>query len=234
MAKIEYLGGFPFAARSGKCTLIVGGKRLHFSLGGLSVLGTLNTWGIPYTDIRSAQAMTEEQVRHDVTLTRLLLVGVAAFAIKKRRTESTAYLTVDCIIGGNEYSLLFKTANAHKMAAMINLFKSRDAQITARKAKRKAAKKNEANKNRDVQIAAQTSEENEEIADSGVQKLPMAETVFSVSSAILGTFLALVVALVIFVIAMSQNLAAVGVVAMFSPVALIPLFYKYLKARKAQ
>lgn len=49
---------------------------------------------IPIAGISSAELKTEEQISKDVTLTRMLLVGVWAFALKKKRVEHNEYIVI--------------------------------------------------------------------------------------------------------------------------------------------
>lgn len=49
---------------------------------------------IPIADISSVEMKTEEQISKDVTLTRMLLVGVWAFALRKKRVDHNEYIVI--------------------------------------------------------------------------------------------------------------------------------------------
>lgn len=108
MAKAEYMGGHPRMRKQAKGKLHMKRKGLRFRYG---LFGKLL---IPISDIHSMQAMTEEQISKDVTLTRLLFLGVFALGAKKKRVDKTPFLTVECTVDGNETHVVFKDPNAHK------------------------------------------------------------------------------------------------------------------------
>lgn len=108
MAKAEYMGGHPRMRKQAKGKLRMKRKGLRFRYG---LFGKLL---IPIADIRSMQAMTEEQVSRDVTLAGLFFLGRLAFGAKKKRVDKTPFLTIECTVDGNETHVVFKDPNAHK------------------------------------------------------------------------------------------------------------------------
>lgn len=108
MAKAEYMGGHPRMKKQAKGHIHIKKKGLVFHYGSFGWLR------IRMDDITDMHALTEEQITKDVTLTRMLFLGVFAFGAKKKRIEKSPYLTIDCTIDGSETSVVFKDPYAHK------------------------------------------------------------------------------------------------------------------------
>ncbi len=136
MAKAEYMGGHPHMRKQVEGQLSIGINAVNFSYG---LLGKLH---IPFEDIRSMSALTEEQISRNVTLTRFLLIGVFAFAAQKKRVDKTPYLTIDCVVNGVETSVIFKDPDAHKHNAHYYALKEAEAK-RAERLEKKAEKKAE-------------------------------------------------------------------------------------------
>lgn len=116
MAKLNYLGGIPQLKKSGEVDVYAYNKELQvYSKAGL--FGT--TVKIPYENIIDVQLQTEEQVSKDVTLTRLLLIGVFAFGAKKT-TKTTKYcLVVEYSKDGIQTKGVFSGESCNKMYSEI-------------------------------------------------------------------------------------------------------------------
>ena len=136
MAKAEYMGGHPHMRKQVEGQLSVGSNAVVFSYG---LLGKLR---IPFEDIQSMSALTEEQISRNVTLTRFLLIGWFALAAKKKRVDKTPYLTIACTVDGVETSVIFKDPDAHKHNAHYYALKAAEAKREERQEK-KAEKKAE-------------------------------------------------------------------------------------------
>lgn len=116
MAKLNYIGGIPQLKKSGEIDVYAYNKELQiYSKAGL--FGT--TVKIPYENIIDVQLQTEEQVSKDVTLTRLLLIGVFAFGAKKT-TKTTQYcLVVEYSKDGIQTKGIFSGDSCNKMYSEI-------------------------------------------------------------------------------------------------------------------
>jgi hypothetical protein len=66
-----------------------------------------NKTKIPISSILNASIKTEEQISKDVTFTRLLALGVFAFAFKKTTKQQTTYLVLEYDSGGIHITALF-------------------------------------------------------------------------------------------------------------------------------
>jgi hypothetical protein len=53
------------------------------------------------------EVKTEDQIQKDVTLTRLLTLGIFAFALPKKRTVENKYLILSYVVNGVEINSLF-------------------------------------------------------------------------------------------------------------------------------
>jgi hypothetical protein len=74
-------------------------------------IGLFKSVKIPYSAITNVSIKTSEQVSKDVTLGRLLLVGVLAFGVKKTSKEIINYMVIDYIDKGIETSAVFSGKN---------------------------------------------------------------------------------------------------------------------------
>nr|WP_243149584.1 SHOCT domain-containing protein [Clostridium niameyense] len=68
---------------------------------------------IPLESIITAEYKNEKDIEKDVTLTRLLLLGIYAFGVKKKKVEKHDYLILNCNIDGVENKIIFEIVNAN-------------------------------------------------------------------------------------------------------------------------
>ncbi len=116
MAKLNYLGGIPQLKKTGEVDIFAYNKELQvYSKAGL--LGT--TVKIPYENIINVQIQTEEQVSKDVTLTRLLLIGVLAFGAKKTTKTTNYCLVIEYAKDGIQTKGIFSGEKCNKMYSEI-------------------------------------------------------------------------------------------------------------------
>jgi hypothetical protein len=108
---IELIGGSPDFKPGTKTQLWTDGKVLE-------VRGGFKTVTYHLTHI-SAASETQRSIESRVTATRLLAVGVLAFAFKKRSLQTNQYLTVTSTDPTRSALLVFDTDNAPKLAAKI-------------------------------------------------------------------------------------------------------------------
>ncbi len=108
MANAEYMGGHPRMRKQMTGQIYIGKKGLRFKK------GIFRKMFIPINAIKDMHALTEEQISKDVTLTRVLLLGIFALGAKKKTVTKSPYLTIDCTIDGGDTSIVFKDPAAHK------------------------------------------------------------------------------------------------------------------------
>lgn len=61
---------------------------------------------VKYNDIVSFRGMTEQQIRSDVTLTRLALFGAFAFGMKKQKVNNQYFIVIKYLKNGLEKELI--------------------------------------------------------------------------------------------------------------------------------
>lgn len=74
---------------------------------------------IYFQDIKNVSLKSEEQISKDVTLTRLLTIGIFAFGAKKKRKSTSNYLLIDYISGGIECTAIFTGDKLPKISSKI-------------------------------------------------------------------------------------------------------------------
>ncbi|MBB6218168.1 hypothetical protein HNQ80_004308 [Anaerosolibacter carboniphilus] len=112
---VKYLGGHPNLSKNnidGIFTINKNGIFFDQTL-------TNNFFHIESNQIISGEFKTEEQISKDVTFTRLLALGVFAFAFKKKTKEVTNYLVVKFYDEGIENTVVFEVKNAGSLASSI-------------------------------------------------------------------------------------------------------------------
>lgn len=106
ISKLEYKGGHPALPKEKDCTLEVTNDNLKISY------GLTNEAIIEFSNISGVRFETMEQISSRVTVTRLALLGVFAFALKKKKKDSEKYLTIDFCENGLENTVVIAGKNA--------------------------------------------------------------------------------------------------------------------------
>lgn len=109
---VEYLGGHKDITKSGKLNIVGYKDRLELQKGFKKVIIRLD-------DITNAELKTEEQISKDVTLTRLLLVGIFAFGLKKKTTTVSNYVVIS-FMDGLECKIVFKLDKQDKANKLLS------------------------------------------------------------------------------------------------------------------
>lgn len=92
-------------------------------------IGLFKSVKIPYSAITNVSIKTSEQVSKDVTLGRLLLIGVLAFGAKKTNKEIINYMVIDYSDKGIETSAIFSGKNVPR--AYSELLEARQKYLSA-------------------------------------------------------------------------------------------------------
>ncbi len=112
MANLTYLGGIPQIKNS--CEV-----KVHAFINEVQIDAKGGLFGItvkiPYGDIYDVQLQTEEQFSKDVTLTRLLLIGVFAFGAKKKTKTVNYCLVLDYEKDGIRTKAVFSGEKCNKI-----------------------------------------------------------------------------------------------------------------------
>ena len=103
MSTCQYLGGHPNIQSKCVGNLIVNNVGIFFekSL-------PFKSFMIPIENVLRADIKTDTQISKDVTLTRLLALGIFAFGVKKKTKEEHNYLVLTYTEDGIENTLLFE------------------------------------------------------------------------------------------------------------------------------
>lgn len=110
---VNYCGGIPEMPKVGMVNIVVLGDRIEI------VRGFQKNLKIYFQDIRSASLKTEDQISKDVTLTRLLTLGIFAFGAKKKRKSTSNYLLIDYNSGGIDCTAVFTGDSIPKVSSNI-------------------------------------------------------------------------------------------------------------------
>ena len=122
MATLTYLGGIPQIKKSCDVKVHAFINEVQIDAKG-GLFGT--TVKIPYTDIYDVQLQTEEQVSKDVTLTRLLLIGVFAFGAKKKTKTVNYCLVIDYEKDGIRTKGVFSGESCNKIYGEITTWRQK-------------------------------------------------------------------------------------------------------------
>lgn len=100
----KYLGGHPDI-------LVSLDGMIHVNPSGIFFDASLSNqfFFIPISQIMKSELKTEEQISKDVTLTRLVALGIFAFGLKKKRIEKQFYLIITYIDAGIENTIAVET-----------------------------------------------------------------------------------------------------------------------------
>lgn len=108
----EYMGGHKDLTKAGKINIVGYKDRIELQQGFKKAI-------IKVDNIISAEVKTEEQIEKDVTLTRLLLVGIFAFGLKKKRKYTSNYVIIT-FQDGIECKVILKLDKADKANKLIS------------------------------------------------------------------------------------------------------------------
>ncbi len=122
MATLTYLGGIPQIKKSCDVKVHAFINEVQIDAKG-GLFGT--TVKIPYTNIYDVQLQTEEQVSKDVTLTRLLLIGVFAFGAKKKTKTVNYCLVIDYEKDGIRTKGVFSGESCNKIYGEITTWRQK-------------------------------------------------------------------------------------------------------------
>lgn len=110
---VKYAGGHKDIPKACDGNLVITEHGLFFRPGLTQVMH------IPITDITKVEHLDDTQISKDVTLTRLLLVGIFAFGLKKKRKEEHHFVVINHIDLGMENKLIFEHKKAPQCVAAI-------------------------------------------------------------------------------------------------------------------
>jgi hypothetical protein len=96
-----YIGGHPDIDRSTKCTLRVSRRGIDI-VSSSRQLGTIDATRISDVSIDDASS-----IEHRVTIPRVLLTGIVAFALKKKEKHESAFFTLDWDDGRFSHATVF-------------------------------------------------------------------------------------------------------------------------------
>lgn len=105
----NYCGGIPEMTKPDTVEIVAGPK-------GVAIVQAFKkNIKIPIECIKNVSMKTDEQISKDVTLTRLLLLGVFAFGAKKKSKQVTNYLVIDYESNGVCCSAIFTGDKSAKL-----------------------------------------------------------------------------------------------------------------------
>ena len=77
--------------------------------------GTVKKIKIPYSDIVECRCQNQENITKDVTVARLLTLGVFAFVFKKEKNKPIGYLILSYMLEGVKIDCVFKANNIQQL-----------------------------------------------------------------------------------------------------------------------
>lgn len=110
---VKYAGGHRELSKACEGNLVITESGLFFRPGLTQILH------IPIENIVNAEHVDDTQISKDVTLTRLLLVGVFAFGLKKKRKDEHHYIVISHSDLGMDCKLIFEHKKAPQCIAAI-------------------------------------------------------------------------------------------------------------------
>lgn len=110
---VKYAGGHRELSKACDGNLVITEGGLFFRPGLTQILH------IPIENIINAEHVDDTQISKDVTLTRLLLVGIFAFGLKKKRKEEHHFIVIKHSDLGMECKLIFEHKKAPQCIAAI-------------------------------------------------------------------------------------------------------------------
>lgn len=103
--KLEYKGGHPMLQKEKDCQLKITNDNLTISYG-------ISHASIEFSNISNISFETAEQISRRITATRLITLGVFAFAFKKKKKDNEKYLTIEFLDNDMECAVLLAGKNA--------------------------------------------------------------------------------------------------------------------------
>lgn len=110
---VKYAGGHRELSKACDGNLVITESGLFFRPGLTQILH------IPIENIVNVEHVDDTQISKDVTLTRLLLVGIFAFGLKKKRKEEHHFIVISHIDLGMDCKLIFEHKKAPQCIAAI-------------------------------------------------------------------------------------------------------------------
>jgi hypothetical protein len=99
---MTYCGGIPGVSKTGDMIVAAYLDRIDVHLGLLK-----GKYTIPFDSIKSISMKTDEQISKDVTLSRLLLIGIFAFGAKKKTKEVKNCIVIEYESSGVSAGVIF-------------------------------------------------------------------------------------------------------------------------------
>jgi hypothetical protein len=102
---LNYLGGIPELKKAGDVTVNVTSDYISVSAGLFAKVAIL------YSAVSDVSLKTDEQISKDVTITRLLLLNIFAFGLKKKTKTTTYNLVIEYSYNGIQTAAVFSGNN---------------------------------------------------------------------------------------------------------------------------
>lgn len=110
---VTYLGGHPFLPNSGAAIISVREN-------GIVIVAGRKAAGNTFSGIKAVDFLSQDQVSRDITLTRLLTLGVFAFGLKKKRVDHKEFIRISFEVKGIENTILLQAKSAAPIVSAIN------------------------------------------------------------------------------------------------------------------
>lgn len=111
-----YVGGFPDVEGGSKAHIVVKKETINILFGGVMIQGQKS---IPMSSVINAETKSETQITKDVSLGKLIVFGVLAFAMKDSKTTVKNYLVISCNDSGKRRDYIFETSLAVRIIGVI-------------------------------------------------------------------------------------------------------------------
>jgi hypothetical protein len=118
--EFEHLGGYPYLKQNDIIKIQIHDDNLEI----VSRYNNDRVIGkpIPISNVKDIQFKSEEEIQKDVTLTRLLTLGVFAFALPKQTTKNNQYLYLEYEQDNVNIKCLFKATANTKAGNLLSVF----------------------------------------------------------------------------------------------------------------
>lgn len=109
----KYLGGHPSHPATGSLVLSLRERGFVMAAGGKASANY-------YSNVSDVSVMSQDQIQKDVTLTRLLTLGVFAFAAKKTTVTHQQFVRITLNTQGISSNVLIQSSQAGRIASLMN------------------------------------------------------------------------------------------------------------------
>lgn len=112
---VDYVGGYSDILERKSCNFAIYDDEVRIRFPGRQIV-------ISYNNVIDIDGKNEEEMRKDVTLTRLLLFGIFAFGMKKKTCTNRKFVILKYKYNDKVYTIIFETPKAEQIIRDFNKY----------------------------------------------------------------------------------------------------------------